>query len=190
MNETVQSIINDLRLENVNTAQLEKIGNADHRYIKDLRLNIKAVLKDKNLSKKELYLVALSIASNERNQSLIDGFEKLAKEEDATDAEIAEVHACTSLMNANNIIYRFRHYMPENEFYSSSPLGLRMNIMMNPILGKELFELISFAVSAVNNCEMCIKSHEQSVKQQGASEAKVYDAVRLAAIVKSLSVLI
>lgn len=190
MNETIQAIIADLRLENVNTAQLEKIAAVDHRYIKELKLNISAVLKDRNLSKKEIYLVALSIASNERNQTLIDGFEKLAKEAEATDEEIAEVHACTSLMNANNIVYRFRHYLADEPKYTNAPLGLRMNIMMNPILGKELFELISFTVSAVNDCEQCIKSHENSVRKEGASEAKVFDAIRIAAVVKSLSVLI
>lgn len=190
MNETIQAIINDLRLEHVNTAQLEKIAAVEHRYIKELKLNISAALKDKNLSKKEIYLVALSVASNERNQTLIDGFEKLAKENDATEEEIAEVHACTSLMNANNIIYRFRHYLEAEPKYAKAPMGLRMNIMMNPILGKQLFELISLTVSAINNCEMCIKSHENSVRQQGATEAQVFDAIRIAGVVKSLSVLI
>lgn len=190
MNETIQSILDELKLENVNTTQLEKLANVEHRFLRELRLNIKAVLKDKNLSFKELYLIGLAVASNERNQTLIDGFEKSAADHEATEAEIAEVHAATSVMNINNVVYRFRHYMPDQPFYSNSPLGLRMNIMMDPILGKKLFELISLTVSALNNCEMCIKSHEQAVKAQGATEAEIYDAIRLASVIKSFSVLI
>jgi alkyl hydroperoxide reductase subunit D len=62
-----------------------------------------------------------------------------------------------------------------------------MNIMMNPVLGKEFFELVSLAVSAVNGCEMCVKSHEQSVLQAGSSEQRIWDAIRLASIITSLS---
>ena len=60
-----------------------------------------------------------------------------------------------------------------------------MNIMMTPVLGKELFELISLAVSSVNGCEMCVKSHEASVLEAGGSEDRVWDAVRIASIVTS-----
>jgi alkyl hydroperoxide reductase subunit D len=63
-----------------------------------------------------------------------------------------------------------------------------MNIMMNPVLGKELFELISLAVSAVNGCESCVNSHEESVRKLGASEARIFDAIRLASVVRGLCV--
>jgi alkyl hydroperoxide reductase subunit D len=63
-----------------------------------------------------------------------------------------------------------------------------MNIMMNPVLGKEFFELMSLAVSAVNGCESCVNSHEESVRKLGSSEVRIFDAIRLAAIVKGLCV--
>ncbi|MCY1532842.1 Alkyl hydroperoxide reductase AhpD [compost metagenome] len=61
-----------------------------------------------------------------------------------------------------------------------------MNIMMNPVTGKAFFELASLMVSALNNCEMCIKSHEASVKQHGVTEQKIFESVRLAGVIKSL----
>ncbi len=103
---------------------------------------------------------------------------------------MAEVHACTALMNTNNIFYRFRHYLPQNQYYNNTPAGLRMSIMMNPVLGKELFELTSLVVSALNGCELCVTSHEASVKQHGATEARIYDAIRLGAVIKSLAVIL
>jgi alkyl hydroperoxide reductase subunit D len=191
MNETIQNLFADLHIDtNYHPESLSKLAAVDSRFLKDLKLNVGAVLKSNNLTKKEAFLLALAVAANEKSTLLINGFESLAKAEGATDAEIAEVHACTSLMNANNIFYRFRHYLPQNQYYNNTPAGLRMSIMMNPVLGKEFFELVSLAVSAINGCEMCVTSHESSVKQHGASEARIYDAIRLTAVIKSLAVIL
>jgi alkyl hydroperoxide reductase subunit D len=58
------------------------------------------------------------------------------------------------------------------------------------VLGKEFFELMSLVLSAVNGCEMCVTSHETSVKSHGATEQRIFDAVRLGAIMKSFIVLL
>lgn len=189
MNETIQNLFADLNIPaDYKSVSLEKFAAADSRYLKDLKLNIAAVLKSNNITKKEAYLLALAGAANDKSEVLINAFESLAKVAEATDAEIAEVHACVSLMNTNNIFYRFKHYMHGNQYYNNTPAGLRMSIMMSPVLGKEFFELLSLAISALNNCELCITSHEASVKQHGASEARIYDAIRLVAVIKSLVV--
>jgi alkyl hydroperoxide reductase subunit D len=191
MNETIQNLFTDLNIPaDYKSEGLEKLAAADNRFLKDLKLNIGAVLKSTNINKKEAYLLSLSVAANEKSAILIHAFETLARNEGATDAELAEVHACTALMNTNNIFYRFRHYLPQNQYYNNTPAGLRMSIMMNPALGKELFELTSLVVSALNGCELCVTSHEASVKQHGASEARIYDAIRLGAVIKSLAVIL
>ena len=113
-------------------------------------------------------------------------FAASAEEEGANSKEIAETIACASLLSANNVYYRFRHFMNE-EFYNNSQAGIRMNIMASPVLGKELFELISIAVSAVNGCEMCVKSHEASLIELGSKEERIFEAVRLASVITSVS---
>ncbi|PSK93886.1 carboxymuconolactone decarboxylase family protein [Taibaiella chishuiensis] len=191
MNETIQNLFADLKIPaDYKSEGLEKLAAADNRFLKDLKLNIGAVLKSNNINKKEAFLLALSVAANEKSAVLIQAFETLARGEEATDAELAEIHACTALMNTNNVFYRFRHYLPQNQYYNNTPAGLRMSIMMNPVLGKELFELTSLVVSALNGCELCVTSHEASVKQHGASEARIYDAIRLGAVIKSLAVIL
>jgi len=45
---------------------------------------------------------------------------------------------------------------------------------------------MSLVISALNGCERCVTSHESSVKQHGAGEPRIYDAVRLAGVMKSL----
>lgn len=191
MNETIAAIFNELNIpQDHKSLSLEALANSQSRFLKDLKLNVAGVLKSNNLVKKETALLALSVAVNQKHDVLIAGFETMAKNEGATAEEIAEVHACTSVMNANNIFYRFRHWLPENTYYNNTPAGIRMSIMMNPVLGKEFFELMSLVVSSINGCEMCVTSHENSVKQHGATEARIYDAIRLAAVIKSLTTVI
>lgn len=187
MNETIESLFKDLQVkQNYTSNRLEKLAAVNSRYLKDLKLNVTGILKSNSFSKKESALLSLSVAINDHCEVLIDAFETIAKNEGATEEEIAEIYACTSLLSANNVFYRFRHYLPNNSFYNSTPAGIRMSVMMNPVLGKEFFELTSLVVSALNGCELCVTSHEASVKEHGASEARIYDAIKLAAIIRSL----
>ncbi len=191
MNETIQSLFAEIHIpENHQSPLLEKLSVANHRYLKDLKLNVSSMFKGANLSKKEAALLALATAVNEQNTILQSAFESLAKSEGANAEDVADTVACTSLLSANNVFYRFRHFIKTNDYYNNTPAGLRMSIMMNPLIGKEFFELMSLAISALNGCEMCVGSHEQSVKQHGASEARIYDAIRLVSVIKSLSVLV
>lgn len=186
-NETFANLLNELQIPNyVPSANALALINTDARFIKDLKINVGNVLSNAQyLDKKEALLLALSVAINEKFDLLKESFTKLAKEAGATDAEIAEVVACTSLMNTNNIFYRFRHFM-KKDFYANQPAGIKMSIMMNPILGKAFFELMSLVVSSLNGCEMCVTSHEASVLQHGYTESKIFEAVKLGAIIKGL----
>jgi alkyl hydroperoxide reductase subunit D len=38
-------------------------------------------------------------------------------------------------------------------------------------------------VSAINGCEMCVRSHDQAVKHAGLGDDHVHEAVRIAAVV-------
>ena len=190
-NETITNLLADLGIDAAHESiALQHFSALDSRAVKDLKLNVSGVLGSNNYNRKETALLALSVAANEKHDVLIRAFEQLAVKEGATQAEIAEVHACVSVMNANNVFYRFRHYMHGNEYYNNSPAGLRMSVMMNPVIGKELFEMVSLVISAVNGCERCVTSHEESVKQHGASEQRIYDGIRLGAVIKSLCVVI
>lgn len=186
-NETIQNLFKDLGIAPEHTSpSLQALVAADSRFIKDLKLNVSTVLGSANLTRKEALLLALAVAINERQELLTRAFSRLAAAEGASEAEIAEIHACTALMVTNNVFYRFRHYMADSEYYNNQPAGLRMSIMMNPVSGKEFFELVSLMISAVNGCQRCVTSHEHSVKQHGAAEPRIYDAIRLGAVIKSL----
>lgn len=190
-NETLNNFFNDLGIDPAHTSLgLQSLAVVDSRFIKDLKLNVSSVLGSSHFNRKETALLALAVAANEKHNLLMAAFESMARKEGAGDAEIAETHACTSLMNTNNVFYRFRHYMDGIDYYSNQPAGLRMSIMMNPVIGKEFFEMMSLVISAVNGCQRCVTSHENSVKQHGATEQRIYDGVRLGAVIKSLCVIL
>lgn len=44
------------------------------------------------------------------------------------------------------------------------------------------------AVSAIHVCEACVRSHEHSLLELGASEAQVFDAVRIGAVVYAAAI--
>ncbi len=191
MNETLLIIYTELGIDATHdNTGIQRLSAVDSKFLRDLKLNVKTVLDSSNYTKKETALLALAVAVNEKNEVLINAFGERALKEGATEAELAETHTCTALMNTNNVFYRFRHYMDGVEYYNNQPAGLRMSSMMNPVLGKELFEMMSLVISAINNCERCITSHERSVKEHGATEARIYDGVRLGAVIKSLCVVI
>src|SRR6476620_1467413 len=174
--------------ENI-TSQLRVLEQSDSRYLKDLKINVTNSLNAGTLSKKEAYLLAYAVAVNEKNEALQKAFGAFAEKEGASDKELAEIISCTSLLNANNVYYRFRHFM-HDEFYNNTQAGIRMSIMANPLLGKEFFELVSLAVSALNGCELCVTSHEKTLIGHGTAKQRIHDAIRLTAVIKSLTVLL
>jgi len=192
LTETKIDFLKDLGFdENEIFPALESLSDGESKYLRDLRVNVKNVLNSANINPKESYLLALSIAVNEKNNKLINSFTEKAKLLEANDAEIAETIACASQLAANNVFYRFRHFTKEtNPAYQTMPAGIKMNVMMSPVLGKEFFELMSLAVSAVNGCESCVNSHEESVRKLGSSDARIFDAIRLASVIRGLALVV
>ena len=166
------------------TSSLNLLEEGNSRYLRDLKLNLSSTLTSEHLTAKEIALLGISISVNERNKILLSFFKEFAKENEATTEEIAEAAACASLLASNNVFYRFRHFT-QKEKYSQIPARVRMQIMMKPATGKEFFELMSLAISAVNGCEMCVNSHEDSLIKLGTTEERIFDAVRMASIITS-----
>jgi|SRR5699024_4703345 len=184
--EIKKDLLEDLELdESYSTSSLNALIEGDSRYVKDLRINLKNTLNSDHISEKETALIALAIAANFKNEPLKEHFKALAGKHNATSEEIGDTTACASLLSANNVFYRFRHFVNKEE-YNNMAAGIKMNIMAKPKLGKEFFELVSLAVSAANGCEMCVKSHEKSLLKMDSTKERIFDAVRLTAVITSL----
>jgi lipoyl-dependent peroxiredoxin subunit D len=185
--ETTQEFLDFIKVEkDYRSDALDFLEEGKSRYVADLKLNFKNSFESDHLSKKEVALLGVALSVNAGNRILKQFFKNNASSEVATEAEIAEAVACASLLSANNVFYRFRHFV-NKEKYNEIPARIKMNIMMKPVGGKEFFELMSLAVSAVNGCEMCVKSHENSLIELGSKEERIFESVRLAAVITSVS---
>jgi alkyl hydroperoxide reductase subunit D len=149
---------------------------------RDTKLNLQSVMQSLTLTAAQRWGVAVAA----RNPELLDAMLADARDE-AGDAVIDDALAAASLMAMNNIYYRFRHMIGKPS-YEAKPARLRMQRIAKPATNKTDFELFCLAVSAINGCEVCIRSHEAAVIEGGLTEDQVVDAMRIAAVVNAAAV--
>lgn len=154
--------------------------------VKDVKLNLSAVLSGGPLTDAQRWGVAIASAIAARNPALRDAV--VADARRVVDANVVDdAIAAAALMAMNNVYYRFRHLVGKDT-YSQRPARLRMNRIAKPATNRTDFELFCLAVSAINGCEACIRSHEAVVIEGGLTEDHVHDAVRIAAVITSAAV--
>jgi alkyl hydroperoxide reductase subunit D len=150
---------------------------------KDLKLNLQAVLTDSKLEEDTRWGVALACAYAVGEDALTSAVVADAAGK-VSDATLDDAKAAAALMGMNNVYYRFRHFVEGSEVDADYklPARLRMNRIARPAGDKVAFELFCLAVSAINGCEACIRSHEKVVRAGGLTAEQVHDAVRIAAV--------
>ena len=183
------AILEELQIESGQYELMDLLEEGRSNYVRDNKLNLKSIFKSRHLTEEESVLIALSCAVSTGNKVLAGGLIERGRKADIGADKLADAVACGSLLSVNNVLYRFRHMVGHDQ-YDKMPAGLRMQIMMNPVMGKELFELASLAVSAINGCESCIKSHESSVLELGSNKDRVFEAVRIASVIRGISTLV
>jgi lipoyl-dependent peroxiredoxin subunit D len=150
---------------------------------RDIKLNLQSVLQPGPLTAAQRWGVAIASAVATRNTRLRDAVIADAKAEVGPEV-IDDALAAAALMAMNNVYYRFRHLVGKPS-YSQMPARLRMQRIARPATNKADFELFCLVVSAINSCEMCIRSHEDVVLKGGVTEEQVHDAVRIAATINA-----
>ena len=155
-------------------------------FAKDVRLNLSSMGSDETLTPVQKYglFVACGIASRnpQVRQALIA---EAARHLDETALNAAK--SAAAIMGMNNVYYRFLH-LASNEEFRTMPAKLRMNVIANPGVAKQDFELWSLAVSAINGCGTCIDAHEVELRKAGVSSQAIQAAVRFAAIIESAAI--
>jgi alkyl hydroperoxide reductase subunit D len=160
----------------------DRLGN----FAKDVKLNLSSTLNDQTLSEQTKYGLLLASAISTRNREVAAAFEAEAAKH-LSPAAFEAAKAAVSIMAMNNVYYRFVH-LASNKEYGTKPARLRMNVIANPGVDKNDFELWSLAVSAINGCGMCIDAHEKVLREGGVTSETIQTAVRFAAIVQSAAV--
>ena len=153
---------------------------------RDIGLNLQSVLEGGSLSPAQRWGTAVAAAITARSPLL-----RRALERDGAahlgGGTLDDAVAAAALMGMNNVFYRFRHQIGKAT-YSERPARLRMTRIAKPASNKLDLELFALAVSAINGCEACVRSHEKVVLDGGLTEEHVLDAVRIAATVQAAAV--
>ncbi|SRR5579883_442329 len=168
---------------------IETLKNALPHYAKDIKLNLGIVLSmdgSPDLNAKQIVSIALASAYATRNREVISAITKEASSY-LSPEEIDAAKAVATIMAMNNIYYRFTHLM-EDENYQTMPAKLRMNVIANPGIDKETFELSSLAVSAMNGCGKCMNAHALQLEKAGISKLGIQSAVRIASVIQAAAV--
>jgi lipoyl-dependent peroxiredoxin subunit D len=172
-------------------ASLDQMFGARQTTIaKDLKLNYRRLIEDSSLSKQESALLSVALAKSVGFAELLAAAKVEAVESGVSEAGVVEAEESAAIMGMLNIYYRYRHFVEHADPAAKEEYGaakLRMTSLANPTLGKEMFETLALAVSAINGCEMCVSSHEKALMHLGVKREKLHDVARIAAVVKGLS---
>ncbi len=152
----------------------------------DVRQNLPAVLEAPNLTVNQRWGVALACAYAARNPALkaavLQGAQDVVGADTLSDARGAAV-----MMAQNNVYYGFRHLV-ERESYAQLRPNLRMSRLGRIASDKVDFELMLLAVSTIGRCGWCVQFHERALRELGATEAQIHDAIRIASAVQGVAV--
>jgi alkyl hydroperoxide reductase subunit D len=154
---------------------------------RDLKLNLTRLFQSGALSNEEAMLATLAISTSVEYAELANYSRQQLLTMGLTEEQIREAAESAALMGMLNTYYRFRHFIGSSEEYRVA--GLRMNVLAKPALGREHFEMLAFAVSVINGCESCVRSHEKALRDAGTPSEKIHDLARLASVIKGLKTL-
>lgn len=163
---------------------IDNIKGALPEYAKDLKLNLGSIVKSTELSEQQLWGALVATAAATKSERLL---REVA--EDALDILSAEAYnaavGAAAIMGMNNVFYRTKGQL--DGAYDDLRAGLRMNIIGNPGVAKDDFELWSLAVSAINGCGHCLAAHEKTLRDADVSRTVIFEAIRLASIVSGVA---
>lgn len=155
-------------------------------YAKDTKLNLGSVIGNSTHGDDVVWGTALATAIASRSAEVIrEVHEEAAGRLSAEALEAAK--AAASIMAMNNIYYRAKHLLGDEQ-YDSMPAKLRMQVIGKPGVDQHLFELWSFAVSSVTGCGRCLETHDQTLRNGGTPRETVHEVLRIASVVHAAAV--
>jgi lipoyl-dependent peroxiredoxin subunit D len=160
---------------------LEVLLESIPAYAKDIKLNLGSVLRQTELTEQQLWGTALATAVAARNPVVLNAI-SVESRAHLTETAADAARTAAAIMSMNNVYYRFLH-LTDNPKYKQIPARLRMQGIRSHGVDQVDFELWCTAVSAINNCQSCVASHENVLREKGFSEEQVVAAVRVAAVI-------
>ena len=168
------------------TGPIDRLKDRLPMHARDLKINLGVIATARVLTPQQAWGTALVAAITARSPEVIAAVEDSGAAQLSPEAQTA-ARGAASIMAMTNIYYRFLHVMGETTDYPEMPARLRMQILGKPGIDALDFELWCLAASAITGCELCVRSHEKSVRELHGTAEQVHEAIRIAAVVHAVA---
>jgi lipoyl-dependent peroxiredoxin subunit D len=163
-------------------ANLDQLKDRVPDHARDLRINLGAITSSTALTPAQAWTIAVTCATTTRVTAVIDAVEGDAP---LPPEAIAAARGAAAIMAMTTVYYRFVHFTGDE--YKQLPARLRMQLIGSPGVPKLDFELACLAAAAIAGCESCVRAHDASARERGASKEMIQDAVRIAAVLNGVA---
>jgi alkyl hydroperoxide reductase subunit D len=159
-------------------SSLQELRDGLPDWAKDIRLNLDAVIERSSLPPTEALSCALAAAYASHSTPLLIALRERLPPDEAQGALTA-----AALMGMNNVWYPFVEMAGDAELKSMRP-ELRMNAYASHGgVSKRQFEAAALAASIVGKCHFCVRSHYETLRQEGMTTQQLRDVGRIASVV-------
>src|SRR5246127_534380 len=151
-------------------------------YAKDIRLNLDGTIARSSLQGNDAVGVALAAAFAAKSPKIIAAIREAGV---LSPEEVNGALTAAALMGMNNVWYPYVE-MTENADLKSQPAGLRMNAYASHGgVDKGRFEMYALAAPIIGKCHFCVKSHFETLLNEGMSSTQLRDVGRIAAVINA-----
>lgn len=160
--------------------QFTEIRDALPAYAKDVWITLDSALQRSGLTPEVAAGAAIAAAISAGSKDLVEAFEGLTSETEATAAKTA-----AAIMGMTNIWYSYLDLAEDAELKTQQP-GIRMqSYMTHGGVEKKHFEIYTLAASIVGKCKGCVTGHIAELKKLDITAAELRDIGKLAAAVNA-----
>jgi alkyl hydroperoxide reductase subunit D len=160
--------------------QFAEIRDALPPYAKDVWITLDSALQRSGLAPEVAAGAAIAAAISAGSKDLVQAFEGLTNEGEATAAKTA-----AAIMGMTNIWYSYLDLAEDAELKTQPP-GIRMqSYVAHGGVDKKHFEIYALAASIVGKCKGCVTGHIDELRKLGATAAELRDIGKLAAAVNA-----
>ena len=151
---------------------------------RDIQLNLDSVLSEDGspgLTRSQIWGVALACSYSVDSEMLIQA---ILHEGKCDDAAVAASKSAATMMAMTNVYFRSLHLMNDPGL-ATIPAGLSMNVMDEPGIAHIDFVLMSFGISAIGGCGLCLTSKLAECRKASVSDETLQSTLRIAAVINA-----
>lgn len=160
--------------------KFSELRDAFPAHAKDVWITLDSALQRSGLKAEVAAGAAIAAAISAGSKELVEAFEDLTTEIEATAAKTA-----AAIMGMTNIWYSYLDLADDAELKTQPP-GIRMqSYMTHGGVEKKHFEIYTLSASIVGKCKGCVTGHIAELKKLGITAAELRDIGKLAAAVNA-----